>query len=395
MKSKETFDIIILATARINNPYSSTAVSLANEFSKKHRVFFIENPFTIKDILFDRNAKNHNEHMWSSKYSTQVNTNLWKINTPSVLSINWLSEGVVYDFLAKINERIFFSTVKKMLYDFKIKDFILLNIFNPYYFTKSPGWFTPALRIYYSVDSMSDTKYFSKHGVPKEVEILKQYDLAFATSKNLLDNISKYNKNAYYLPNAADYELFSSTVTNDLPIPDDLKGVPQPRVVYVGNIDFRIDIQLLLKLVKEYPQLNIVFIGPVGSKDIEKIKNENFYFLGSKKTSDLPSYLKYCQCAIIPFLKNGFTKSIYPLKINEYLAAGLPTVTTSFSNSMDEFTEVVEISDSPESFVNSVVDSIDKNSSTFVKQRQIFAFRNSWESRSKNFLEIVNSSLGG
>ena len=64
-----------------------------------------------------------------------------------------------------------------MVKDFDLNDFILLNIFNPNYFFRCPKWFVPKLKIYYSVDSMADTAYFSKHGVTKEIKIIEKYDL--------------------------------------------------------------------------------------------------------------------------------------------------------------------------------------------------------------------------
>jgi len=65
-------------------------------------------------------------------------------------------------------------------------------------------------------------------------------------------------------------------------------------------------------------------------------------FYGPKKVQDLPAYLKTFSLGIIPFIKNQFTKGIYPLKINEYLAAGIPVVSTNFGY-LEDFETIINI----------------------------------------------------
>ena len=385
-------DIIMLATARIDNPYSSTAVSLAKEFAKNNRVFFVENPFTFRDI-FSKNKRvlSKSEEISQQEYATQIDDNLWRITSDTVLSINWLPEGELYNYLSKINEKIFFRVIKNLIDDFKINQFILFNIFNPFYTLNFPKWFCPELSIYYSVDSISDAKYFSKHGVPKENRMLQTFDLVLATSKPIYEKIKLINKNAYYLPNGADFSLFGENLGVPKAIPEDLKAIPEPRAIYIGNIDFRIDIELIEQLLIEKPKINLVFIGPINSKDISMLeKYENLYMLGSRRIEMLPSYLKFCQCAIIPFIRNGFTKSIYPLKINEYLANGMPTVTTAFSDSMIEFENIISVCNSSKDFINAVEKGVIEDSESLKIERIKYASNNSWESRAKQFWEIID-----
>lgn len=386
-------DVIMLATARIDNPYSSTAVSLAKEFAKENRVFFVENPFTIKDVISKKKKFSAKPKLFSKgNYATEVVPNFWKVTSPPVLSINWLPEGIIYNSLSRVNERIFFTVIKKLLNDFNIRKFILFNVFNPFFGLNFPNWFCPDLSIYYSVDSISNAKYFSKHGVPKENKMLKTYDVVLATSKPIYEKIKLINSNAFYLPNGADYNLFRKEL-DIKKIPADLQLISEPRAIYIGNIDSRIDIELIEQLLVEKPFINIVFLGPVNSKGFSRLKNyENLFTLGSKKIEELPSYLKFCQCAIIPFVRNGFTRSIYPLKINEYLASGMPTVTTDFSDSMIEFEEIISVCSSHKTFISSVEEGVKDDVDSLKTERIKYASNNSWESRTKQFWNIINSS---
>ncbi len=96
---------------------------------------------------------------------------------------------------------------------------------------------------------------------------------------------------------------------------------------------------------------------------------------------DLPPYLQHVQCALILFLCSALTKSIYPLKINEYLAAGKPVVTTAFSEDIRSFGEVVELADSHETFIAAVRRAITIESPEKVSQRMAIAAQNTWEAR--------------
>lgn len=385
----------MLATARIDNPYSSTAVSLAKEFSKEARVFFIENPYTFKDVITKKSKKNSttvNSGLTNNRV-IKVDDNLWKVIPNAIIPINWLPKGLVYNWFSNLNEKIFYRIVKKLFSDYNINDFILLNVFNPFYAFKNPTWFRPALSVYYSVDNMSSTKYFARHGINKEIKMLKEYDIALATSMPIFNKISNYNSKVYYLPNGANFKLFNNALNSDEPIPDDIRSISGSKAIYIGNIDSRIDLVLIEKLLVEQPKWSIIFIGPVNSKSFSKLQiHKNLIVLGSKRIEEVPYYLKQCQCAIIPFVRDGFTKSIYPLKINEYLACGIPTISTYFSESLREFEEVVDICSDDDSFVYSVSNSINKQDAILKEQRINHAFKNSWEYRSKQFWEIIDSN---
>src|SRR5690606_26971458 len=95
----------------------------------------------------------------------------------------------------------------------------------------------------------------------------------------------------------------------------------------------------------------------------------NLVFAGSRKPEELPAYLRQFDCCIIPYLKNTLTRSIYPLKINEYLAAGRPVVATRFSEDIYAFRPVAEIADSHDAFLDAIDTAIADNSTERQKER--------------------------
>lgn len=390
----------MLALARWDGPYSSTAFSLAKELSQSNRVFYIENPITLKYLV----TNIFKPHVWRriktllfgiSPYTLPdaENTNLIAVTPYLTFPINFLSEGAFYERLSLINDSLVGKTLKKLAKDYSINNFIFFNCFNPFYVRKFPKGFSPQLFVYMTVDDIQHSTHIKKHGPRLEMEMMKRADVVFATSLELTLRTGKYSRQAYHLPNAADISLFKSSSEQSLTRPHELDNITEPIVIYTGNIDHRVDFDLLNELVKKNPAINFVLVGPVSIDEIE-LKTlrafPNVLFTGKKDLTELPAFLKHSQCAIIPFKCNTLTKSIYPLKINEYLATGTPVVATPFSDDIQTFSDIIAIADNPESFSKSIRESIQNNSSQQESERLRFVENNTWKARVEYFWDIVN-----
>jgi hypothetical protein len=119
----------------------------------------------------------------------------------------------------------------------------------------------------------------------------------------------------------------------------------------------------------------------------------NVIFTGKKDISELPAYLHFVQSTIIPFKCNTLTKSIYPLKVNEYLAAGKPVVSTPFSEDIMAFRGTIEIAWTNEDFSSAITNSIATDSPDRTHARQCAAEQNTWEARAASFWGVINSYL--
>ncbi len=392
----EDIDIIMFALPRWDGPYSSTAYSLAKEFSKKNRVFYIDNPVTIKYYLLNRNTpeirKRKPALFFGADRYTKVSENLTVVVPKLVLPVNFLSPGRIYDFFAGINDRSLHRMLKKMLQDFSISNYIFINSFNPFYLAKLPPYFEPKLFIYHTVDDISQSNHISKHGPTLEGEIIKNADLTITTSKELKRRMDLFSKNVYCVPNAADVSLFKTSLEGNFSKPKDLDGITKPIVIYTGNIDPRIDFELLIHAVKSHGDKMFVMVGPTPIDKIllDELKSfSNIVFTGKKDITELPVYLHFAQCAIIPFKCNQLTKSIYPLKVNEYLASGKPVVSTAFSDDIVDFQDVIEICTDPADFSEGITRALKDHSSERQINRVHVAESNTWEARVKQFWQIV------
>ncbi len=180
---------------------------------------------------------------------------------------------------------------------------------------------------------------------PAEIALLRQAQVVFATAPALAEHCRQHNPNTHYMSNVVDAEHFGRALEPG-PIPADLATIPEPRLVYHGVLsDFKIDFQLLLDAARLRPDWSWVLIGEEreGQKSplVAELKTlPNVHFLGYKPYAVLPDYLRGMQVGLLPSLINDYTRGMFPMKYYEYLAAGLPVVSTPL-----DFTRVCDQGD--------------------------------------------------
>ncbi len=188
--------------------------------------------------------------------------------------------------------------------------------------------------VYHCVDDLTAVPGIDKIAFDKEeAALLMRCDAVFTTSETLRAHCATKNSNAHYFPNVADITHFGKArEAGD--IPSDLSCIPSPRIGYVGELsDYKIDFSLILSIAKKKPEWHWVFIGDerAGQESIlvrELRECPNVHFLGHRSYKVLPDYLRGFSVATLPTLLNTYTRAMFPMKYFEYLAAGLPIVST-------------------------------------------------------------------
>ena len=192
----------------------------------------------------------------------------------------------------------------------------------------------PGLVVYHCVDDIAahpriDTAAFRT----AERRFARRADIVLASSVPLAERMCRLNPNVHLMTNVADVDLFA---TARLPGPIDpaVAALPEPRIVFTGAIAAtKVDIPLLIELATLRPDWSIVLAGPVGLGDPQTDASVlasigNVHLIGSRPYAHLPAVLRGAQAATIPYLINELTTGIFPMKVYEYLAAGLPVVAT-------------------------------------------------------------------
>jgi len=395
-------DLIIFSLSRWDAPYSSPSFSLAKEFAKNNRVFYIDHPFSLKDFLLKYSEpgvqKRKTALLWGKNIyskSEKFPEGLTMVTPRLTLPINFLPDGFIYDWLGQRNDKIVFEVIRHIIKDFKVKKFIFFNAFDPYFCRDFPADIRPVKKVYQSMDDLTQVAYTAKHGTRLEADIIRKYDITLTTSRELRRLKLKYSDQVYLHPNAADFSSFQRALTEKFPRPPELMKEEGRKIIgYTGNIESRIDYQLLKAVIEYHTDKTIAMVGPVTTpehKTIALTEYPNVVMIGSKKIDQLPAYLQYFDCALIPFKKNILTKSIYPLKINEYLAAGRPVVATDFSEDIQSFQDVIYIGRDTREFVQRIDQAIQENSPERIKARTDIANTNTWTARVEKFWEIMES----
>jgi teichuronic acid biosynthesis glycosyltransferase TuaH len=393
---RNNFDLVWLSIFRVKDQYSSTSLALAKEISKTNRLFFIDNPITIGEYLRGLIQQLLRKKVPVHNQKGEQTRNFIHIIPFVALSINWLPKGFIYNSFSFVNNVFFDISVSIILKKYAVKDYYFVNVFNPFYGRILSVKPKPRLKIYYSVDNMEFSPFIKKHGPYLEIKMVQSYDLVLATSQQLKAKLSSYISEVGYLPNAADTEIFKHASFGDLPKPKDIELISKPIIIYTGHIDWRVDKNLLQIIARHHPDKVLLLLGPV-SLDKEVMTTlksvANIIFLGSRPLHQLPYYLAHAQCAIIPFKLDEVTKSIYPLKINEYLSAGLPIVSTRFSPDIETFKGVISLENDHQLFAQKISYEIDSNNENLKLNRIKVAERNSWSARAEEFWRIVSTQI--
>jgi len=218
-------------------------------------------------------------------------------------------------------------------------------------------------------------------------------DITIVTSK-YLESLAKKNnaKQITLIPNAGDFQHFSTAFDQILEIPNDIKNIPHPIIGYYGAIAEWFDTEILERTVIDNPDKSFVLIGGVTNPYVKKLasKFKNIHLLGEKSYQELPKYLKQFDICTIPFILNDLIKATHPVKIFEYLAAGKPVVATKMPEILEFEKDIF--------FANKTNFSQKINQALQIKNKSILnrikiAKSNTWEERSLSLVNTINKNL--
>jgi teichuronic acid biosynthesis glycosyltransferase TuaH len=396
LKAKHIF---ILGATKFDGPDQSTSFNIAKELAKNNFVYYIDYPITWKDYLVRKNSQViQSRKKYFSPFSDGIvsdeNGNLKIIICPPLISINFLPEGKLYRAILRINEFIIRRRIKKAIKRNKINNFIYINSFNFHY----PGIadpLKPELSVYHCVDPMI-MPYDMKHGITSEDELVLKSDLVICTSRMLFEEKSKQNPNTYFIPNAADIVHSTKALDNGLTINYRLDEIKRPIIGYAGSIERRLNYELISELIQTNPDINFVFAGPLMPEFVPEwfMNTPNLHYIGRLPFEDMPGLIKGFDIAIIPFKKDEVSRTIFPLKLFEYLGAGKPVIATDFNPDLEEFTHgVVSFCPDAPSFTKAI-ESILKSDDPQLKQARInVAKENTWEKRGEEIAELLFNTI--
>jgi UDP-galactopyranose mutase len=215
-----------------------------------------------------------------------------------------------------------------------------------------------------------------------EAELFACADLVFTGGQSLYQSKRRQHHSVHCFPSSIDREFFASARRIHAEVKDQA-NITHPRLGYCGVIDERMDLDLIAEVAERRPDWQLVMLGPVVKiAESDLPRQSNIHYLGAKEYRTLPSYLAGWDVGLLPFARNESTRFISPTKTPEYLAAGLPVVSTPITDVVEPYgtKQLVEIAETAEQFVESIEKAMSaRNSPDRLARVDRFLSRMSWD----------------
>lgn len=191
------------------------------------------------------------------------------------------------------------------------------------------GSFGEELVLYYCVDAFGEFPGYDRALTERrERELLDRSDVVIATSPPLYEGQSRRHPNVHFVQHGVNHAHLARALAAE-PVPADLASLPKPILGFVGMIGEWVDLNLVAGLARQRPDASIVLIGPETTGRGPCAGLPNVHWLGSRSHDMLPDYLRGFDVGLIPFRHVPLTHNANPIKLYEYLAAGVPVVSTT------------------------------------------------------------------
>lgn len=255
----------------------------------------------------------------------------------------------------------------------------------------------PRVVVYDCMDELSGFKNAPADLCIREKKLFSMADLVFTGGQSLYEAKREQHRAVYAFPSSIDAAHFSKalTVTGEFPAQAE---IPHPRIGFAGVIDERLDISLLEAVADLRPDFQFVMVGPVVKIDENDLpRRKNIHYLGRQDYADLPAIMAGWDVAIMPFAQNESTRFISPTKTPEYLAAGLPVVSTAIADVVRPYGDLglVHIASTPDEFVDAIQSALDEDGEVRRTRAAEFIGDLSWDKTFVAMSELIDAVASG
>src|SRR5829696_7668886 len=270
-----------------------------------------------------------------------------------------------------------------------------------WYYTPMAMAFTSHLEcdlcIYDNMDELSLFRGASRELLELENELFARADVVFTGGMSLYEAKRNRHHNVHGFPSSIEFDHFvkARAIKAD---PADQAPIPGPRLGYFGVVDERMDVDLLGEAAQLRPQWQFVMIGPVVKIDPGSLpRRDNIHWLGSKDYKELPNYLSGWDVGFMNFALNESTRFISPTKTPEFLAAGVPVVSTPITDVVRPYGEkgLVEIAKTPLEVVRKVEALLARSKEAWLQKVDRHLSAGSWDKTWASMNKLMVDSMGG
>ena len=265
--------------------------------------------------------------------------------------------------------------------------------------------------VYYCIADFAELSPHRDEMLKSERSIIEMSDVIFAQGPQLAERCSRGGKRAEIFPFGVNLNRF--TKENSQPNGSSVQkpttagkadtafafmsALPRPVIGYVGGIHRFFDVEMLAAMARAKPSWSWVLVGPLQTSPRELKQIPNIYLVGPKAHEDLPDYIRGFDVGIVPYLSNGYTATVIPTKINEYLAMGKPVVSSDLAEISiidGEDGIIITSPNRPAEFVTSIERALlSSGEDAVISRRRMVAALNDWEVRFQRMSHFIEREL--
>lgn len=249
--------------------------------------------------------------------------------------------------------------------------------------------------VYYCVDDYAEFEGLDAGFIARsEDELVRRSDLVITTSELLFDAKRRFRDDTVMIRHGVDFDHFAAAWRRPLEVPEDIARIKQPIFGFFGLIHFWIDRELIARVARLRPDYAFVLIGDRATDTSAIDRLPNVHLLGRRPNSELPAYCAGFRAGLLPFTRTAMTRSVNPIKMYEYLAAGLPIISTPLPEA-ERFTGPVSMVNTAEEFAAACDDAL---ASDYPGRREAISrsvANESWRSKVELISALVEKRLAG
>lgn len=256
------------------------------------------------------------------------------------------------------------------------------------------GAFDEEAVVYYCVDEFGAFTGYDRAAIgAAEARLAARANLVITTSRALYDAKRPLNPRVELVPHGVDVAHFSRPAEPGTPLPAEIAGIPRPILGFWGLLQDWLDLPLLAAVARARPNWSIVLIGEPAT-DVSMLTGlPNVHLLGRKPYALLPDYARAFDVGLIPFRINELTRAVNPIKLREYLCAGLPVVSTPLPE-VEAYGRWARVAATPETFVEACAAAMAGARSEEAAARRAAMQDESWDAKVEVISRLVEDAIG-
>ncbi len=392
---RDSLDFLCVSTTGWDEIWGSRQQIMLRLAKAGYRVLFIERQTGFEHLLKHSIYRKNDTGHYRIQKPVRVQENLWRWQPPVVVPGRYYSQA-----LNRIGQSRLAAQIRTILRQLEFESPILW-LYPPH---SAPllGKFQERLSIYHCIERFSgDQRGIKKQVMTKqENSLLSKADLVFVHSQGLHELYEGRTQNPIeVIPSAADVEHFQRKVE----IHPMMVAIPEPRLVVMGTLDSRIDFELLRYIASSRPDWHLVLIGQLKKTPksaLSIIQLPNVHYLGHQLFEILPSLLRGANVGLIPYRITEMTRYINPLKAYEYLASGIPVISTELPElyPLEKWIRIVKVYHPgyemhAQRFIDEIDAALHEETSQLRNERRQFVRTYDWDMRVSHMLEVIWSRI--